>query len=159
MTENSINTAEVLLQSVSTSTSSAVNCSTTIPADNSIPQQSTEGTLVLSLSITPTYSTSILEIWFSGVVTKDANAGSVQVALFQDSTANALAAVSYNIAASQSDSAQLRHVMTSGTTSSTTFKIHIGSAANTVYLNSDNAGNRRMGGVSNTCLVINEYLS
>lgn len=160
MTQNSINTAHTQLQSVTTSTASVVTCSTNIPYDDTIPQN-TEGDEVLTLAITPTYSNSILEIWFDGLVTKDTNAGSVQVALFQDSTANALMAQAYMLTTNttgRSDTASLRYYMTSGTTSSTTFKIRIGSAANTCFVNGDNAGNRLMGGVSSTRLTITEYI-
>jgi hypothetical protein len=158
MTQNSINTSNVLLQSVSTSTAAVINCSTTIPDDNTIPQQSTEGTAVLSLSITPNSTTTILEILFSSIGTKDGTGDASQTALFQDSTENAIAATDYDVNAARSNTCYLRHIITSGTTSSTTFKIKVGCGVGTFYINGDTSGGRLMGGVSNTCLVINEYL-
>lgn len=158
MTQSSINSTGVLLQRVSTMTSSVVTCSTTIPADDTIPQN-TEGTEVLTLAITPKFTTSTLIIDFSGIATQSATgSGGPTVALFQDSTAGALAAQCLTTASNRSISAIIKHVMTSGTTSATTFKIRIGSNANTCYVNSNNAGTRRDGGVSSTTLIISEYI-
>jgi hypothetical protein len=155
MTQNALNTGEVLLKSVSTSIGTLITVTGNIPQDDTIPQN-TEGDQVLTLAITPTYSTSKLEIFFSGLVT-GANLKWVQVALFQDATASAINANSYNIN-NHSDSCQLRHIMTSGTTSSTTFKIRVGLDSGTCYINGDAAGVQTMGGVSATNLIINEYL-
>lgn len=154
---NAVNSINPVVQIVSTSTSSVVTCSTTIPRDNTIPQQSTEGTLVLSLAITPKFSTSILVIEFSGEVNCNGTATSVGVALFQDSTANALSAKHIAVGASNATTANLLYTMTAGTTSSTTFKIHCGGNASTIYVNADSAGTRLMGGVSSTTLTITEY--
>jgi|SRR6185369_8678046 len=157
MTNNAIDTSHPLLQTVTTSLSTVQTCSTVIPADDTIPQI-TEGDQVLTLSITPKYSTSTLEIKFSSIVTKDTNAGFITTALFQDSTANAISAGCYAVTASSALTANLHYVMTSGTTSSTTFKIRIGPGANNCYVNGDASGNQLMGGVSSTRLTINEYL-
>ncbi len=146
------------MQCLTTSIATVVTCNTVIPIDDTIPQN-TEGVEVLTLSITPSSSTSVLEIVFSGAVTNDIiNTGS-SVALFQDSTADALAARSSSSNQfSYTSTLYLRHIMTSGTTSSTTFKIRIGPTSNNCYVNSDNAGNQLMGGVSSTRLTIKEYL-
>lgn len=161
MTQNAINSKNPVLQIVTSSTVDVVTCSTAIPADDTIPQQGTEGTEVLTATITPKYADSILEIIFSSQISNDANQNNVQVALFQDSTANAIAAHSFlpgSLAAgSQATVGLLRHVMTSGTTSATTFKIKVGPDANTCYVNADSTGTRLMGGVSSTRLTIVEY--
>lgn len=158
MTQNAINSTSALLQSLTTATSSAQTLSVSIPGDNTIPQN-TEGTEVLTLAITPFYSTSTLEIIFTGVVTRDTNGATfLTIALFQDSTADALAANACYLSTNESNTAELRYKMTAGNTNSTTFKIRIGPNANSAYLNADNAGNRLMGGVSATRLTINEYL-
>jgi hypothetical protein len=157
MTQNRINKSHTVLQVVTAATAEVVTCSTAMPADNSIPQNG-EGDEVLTLAITPTYANTTLEIIFVGIITKDANAGRSSVALFQDSTASALAARSISSPASRGSNLLLKHYMTSGTTSSTTFKIRIGPAANTVYVNGNTSGTRLMGGVSCTRLTIIEYL-
>ncbi len=157
MTQNNINTKNPLLQIISSSTSSVVTCSTTIPYDDSIPQQSTEGTQVLTVTITPKYSDSKLDIEFAGQVSSNGTATAITTALYQDSTANALCASACTLDTTLGIIGYLRHVMTSGTTSSTTFKIFIGPNTSTCYVNGDNAGTRYMGGVSSTTLTVKEY--
>src|SRR6185369_1472368 len=118
MTQNAINTSKGCLQFLSATTASVVTCTNGITANNTIPQN-TSGTQVLTLSITPISASSKLLITFSCPATNNADASQLTVALFQDSTLNALAAVSFR--ANVRDP-YLRYVMTSGTTSSTTFK-------------------------------------
>lgn len=156
---NAVNSSNPVMQVLSTSTTAVVTCNTTIPADNSIPQQSTEGTEVFTLAITPKSTTSILVITFAGCITCDSTAVSVGIALFQDSTANALSAKHIAIGTTESTTGTLQHIMTAGTTSSTTFKIKVGGNASTVYVNGNSAGTRLMGGVSSTTLTIVEYLA
>lgn len=158
MTQNKINSKRVFSQKVTTSRTDAVTLSAIIPADNTIPQQS-EGTEILTLSITPKTTTSTLLIEFTSPVTKDANKGSITVALFQDAGANAIdAGCMYVVAANVTQLAALRFVMISGTTSLTTFKIRMGPSSNSAYLNADSSGNPVMGGVSETRLTITEIL-
>lgn len=161
MTQNSINTSTALLQLISSTTTSVVTCSTAMPADDTIPQN-TEGTEVLTATITPKYSTSKLVIEFSGTVNNDTNRNKIGVALFQDSTANALAANSYWPAHSSGvgagDTGNLIHIMTSGTTSATTFKIRIGPDANTCYVNADQSGNALFNSTCQAILTIKEIL-
>jgi len=158
MTQNVINTSMVLSQRVFTSTGALVTCSTTMPNDNSIPIN-TEGTQVLSLSITPRSATSTLVIDFSSVATLAGGAsGGPSTALFQDSNANALAARCIQATSYLSKEIIFRHIMVSGTTSSTTFYIRVGANSGTLYINGSTAGARLDGGVSNTILIISEYL-
>jgi hypothetical protein len=78
------------------------------------------------------------------------------VALFQDSTANALAAVVRPMGNANLHSINLLYWMTAGTTSSTTFKIRAGSGtAGTTTFNGV-SGARYFGGVSNSNLSISE---
>jgi len=155
-TNNAINSSNPFIQIVSSSLGTEKNITTVIPADNTIPQN-TEGDEVLTVSITPKFSTSILEITFSGWCAKG-TAGFYTVALFQDTTASALAAKCFQLSAAQSSSCLLEHVMTSGTTSSTTFKIRIGPAANNADVNGNSAGSQLMGGVASTILTVIEKL-
>ena len=157
MTQNCINTGIVISQILTTSTASVVTCSTALPSDDSIPQNG-EGTEVLTLAITPYSATSTLLIEFKSAITTDSSAVTVTTALFQDSTASAIAANSNAFPSSLGGTFSLRHIMTSGTTSSTTFKIRVGPSANTVYVNGNASGTRRMGGVSETRLTITEFI-
>jgi hypothetical protein len=146
------------LQTVSTQTGAVVTGTTTIPFDNSIPQQSTEGDQYMSLSITPKSATSTLVI---DVVFYASNSAVVNqvVALFQDATENAIAAVSQAASsAGAPETIKFTHVMTSGTTSSTTFKVRSGgSGAGTTTFNGS-GGVRAFGGVAASSIVIREIL-
>lgn len=141
---------------VVTATSSGT---TQIPNDDTIPQ-SGEGDEYLTKAITPKATTNILVI--EAVLVLGFNASvSVEhqtVALFQDATANALAATSTWFPTSGAMlTMSLRHIMLAGTTSSTTFKIRSGNAnAGTTRLNGT-AGSRRFGGVAASTLKITEY--
>ena len=98
---------------------------TTIPCDNTIPQN-TEGDELFTLAITPTNSSNKLLI--EVVVSMGASLATHNtIALFQDSTAGAIAVVShYHTAGNAHCEHSLAHYMTAGTTSSTTFKIRGG---------------------------------
>ncbi len=149
------------VQVVSTSTGAAASTFVVLPFDDTIPQQ-TEGVEFITLAITPTESTNLLLIDFTSFAAADSAGQAITgIALFQDATANALAAVTADVAPNvQPDinTVQLRHIMTAGTTSSTTFKIRFGTRAvtDTATINADAAGSRRYGGVAATVFTITE---
>lgn len=166
MTQNALNTTSPVIQRVQTTTNSVVTLSATLPRDNSIPQQS-EGNEVFTLTITPTTATSTLQFFctmhVSGLNATGTN--NVTLALFQDSTANAVAAMNNRYGGAGPGGSRLHaltfvYTMTSGTASSTTFKIRagIGSGTGPSYINGDPVGSRLMGGVSNALFSIKEYL-
>lgn len=156
MTQNAINAPNTLVQFVYTNTTSRVTCNTVTPYDDTIPQN-TEGNEVLTLAITPTSANSTLEIYFSSNGS-EALLASNTVALFQDSTADALSAKAFNqIPANGCMTCSLLYKMTAGTTSATTFKIRIGVSTSTYYVNGTAAG-RKFGGVASTFLTIKEYI-
>jgi hypothetical protein len=133
---------------------SVVSCSTVIPLDNSIPQN-TEGDEVITQAITPTSATNRLRIEFHASSIGGSGVDDVSVALFQDTTAGALAAGAFRN--SSRVAASLVHEMAAGTTSATTFKIRIGPAGgSTHYVNGDTAGTRTLGGVASARLCITE---
>ncbi len=139
-------------QVVSQVVNALANSTTVIPYDNTIPQN-TEGVQVLTASITPTTATSTLLIFVDVTAGSNSTSRLGCAALFQDATASALAA------AADSNSIHFVHVMTSGTTSSTTFNVRAGpSAAGSLYVNGDTSGNALFGGVCNTSLVIIEIV-
>lgn len=153
MTQNAVNTTQRLVQLVTASSVATTKTSTTLPNDNTIPQ-SGEGGEMLTVTITPTATTSTLLIEFTGFGFSETGVGTA--ALFQDAGANALAAV-YN--ASTTNNYALSHTMTSGTTSATTFKIRCGSASASFSLNSSDATPTRLfGGVGYAWLSVKEIL-
>jgi len=147
-----------VIQQVRTIVSSTATGTTQLPFDNSIPQN-TEGDEYMSLAITPTNASNILLIevgWFGAGSISTAN---LTIALFQDSTAGALSAVGqYMMGTANTTRTQtIKHYMTAGTTSATTFKVRAGmDAAGTTYFNGNSSG-RIYGGVANSYIMITEY--
>ena len=148
-------TSGSVIQIVNTQTGATANGTTVIPNDDTIPQNS-EGDERMTLAITPKSSTSKLKI---DVVFVGASSGTVDnkcVALFQDSTADALAAVRGNNSnANLTETISFSHYMTSGTTSATTFKVRAGGIANTLTFNGA-ASARLLGGVCASSITITE---
>lgn len=130
--------------------------STTIPADDTIPQ-SGEGFEVMTLAITPKSATNKLLIEVVVVASHASDQASVVAALFQDLGASAIACVSFTQSAAGGFSNQrLVHYMTSGGTSATTFKVRVGSAtAGTITINGV-GGARYYGGVLCCSITITE---
>lgn len=155
-----VSTSGKIAQVVNTTTGALVTLSGSIPYDDTIPQN-TEGTQVLSRAITPTNASSTLVITVSLNCTPLAAAEMI-AALFQDSTANALAAMSmYSSGAGNRVCISFTHVMTAGTTSATTFTVRCGpatAAGTTGELNGSGGGVRRLGGVYASGITITEIL-
>jgi hypothetical protein len=127
----------------------------TIPIDNTIPQI-TEGTEFMTLAITPTTTTSKLVINVCIQLDKN-NGNTLTVALFQDSTANAIASQFYGALGSGiSMPLTFTHSMTSGTTSSTTFRVRAGSEAAGTVTRNGRGGGRIDGGVAVSSITIYE---
>ena len=155
MTTSSLNTEMPVYQIVTSTINTVVTCTTLLPRDDTIPQK-TEGDEVLTATIVPRSATSKLLIEFFAPFALSAVTTASEVALFQDATAGALSAHSFR----HTNVAFLSHFMTSGTASSTTFKIRMGpeGTPKSVYVNGDTAGNRVLGGVSLATLKITEFL-
>lgn len=145
-----------VVQVVNTQTGAVQTGTTEIPFDATIPQSS-EGTQILSLAITPTSASNILI--FSVVLNFSYSiASTVTFALFQDATVNAIAASSeYGSTATGMINSGLAHKMTAGTTSATTFKIRIGAAAAGTFTLNGFGGNQSLGGVLFSSMTITEY--
>jgi hypothetical protein len=130
---------------------------TIIPLDDTIPQN-TEGTEIVTATITPTSATNRLLIRFSGFGSSTVNNLNLIAALFQDTTANALNASASTVAGGANNTVgfDLTHTMIAGTTSATTFKIRVGpETAATIRLNGTGAA-RLFGGAASALLTIAE---
>jgi hypothetical protein len=148
-------TSGKLIQTVTTSTGAVATGTTTIPLDDTIPQN-TEGNEYMTRSITPTSSSSLLCIQATANLSSTAGTSNLSVALFQDSTANALAVVTKFMSNGNLNTLNLTYWMTAGTTSATTFKIRAGSsAAGTTTLNGVSSA-RLFGGVCFSNLSVME---
>lgn len=146
--------AGAVIQSVSATYASNADLSTTIPNDDTIPQN-TEGTEVVTVSITPTSASSTIEVEFRAM---GAAAGSSNLiaALFKDSGANALA-VSTGIAGSVNLPGPIGMIYqeSAGSTSARTYKIRVGANTGTCRLNGTTTA-RLYGGTSAAVLVVRE---
>lgn len=143
-----------VVQVVNTQTGALATGTTTIPSDDSIPQN-TEGDEYMTRTITPTSATNKLKI---DVVFnyETSSADSHCVALFQDSTADAIAAAQDFQGTNEEGCVSFTHFMTAGTTSATTFKVRSGNAgAGTTTFNGE-ASARRFGGVMASSITITE---
>jgi hypothetical protein len=150
-----LNRAGNILQVVNFQTGAVATGTTLIPIDDTIPQN-TEGTEFMTLAITPTNANNKLLISVCTFLANTA-ANNLVSALFQDSTANALA---LGVVNTQTASALLEiyftHFMTAGTTSSTTFKVRSGgNLASTVTFNGV-SGTRYYGGALASSITITE---
>lgn len=145
------------VQIAQNSTTAVDTTSTTIPLDDTIPQL-TEGKTFMSQAITPRRTTNILVIEAVLLLANAGGASHLIGAIFQDATANALAANNqFQGTASGGTTVVVRHTMVAGTTSSTTFKVNGGSGtAGTVTFNGA-AGGRLFGAITKSSIVIREY--
>jgi hypothetical protein len=115
-------------QVVVASTSTSAATTATIPADNTIPQN-TEGAEFITATITPTNASSKLIIefdcWVSG-----STANAPVFAIFKDSQANAIySTISRVLGADVTLAVSFRCVIDAGSTSSATYKLRYGGAA------------------------------
>ena len=145
-----------LVQVVSTQTGAVATGTSIIPGDDTIPQK-TEGDEYMTLAITPTHASNKLLIEVHAMGAVSAGNEFFTLALFQDTTANALAAIQTETSnlSSRSESISLNHYMTTGTTSSTTFKVRMSGASGTFTFNG-NGGSRLFGGVMASTMTISE---
>ncbi len=128
---------------------------TTIPDDDTIPQI-TEGDEWNTLSITPTSATNKLLINVVLFGQSSASNTTIICALFQDTTAGALAATQLRTDSNARQNFCFTHYMTSGTTSSTTFKVRIGAQTGTMTVNGHSTTTRVLGGIISSTITITE---
>jgi hypothetical protein len=142
------------VQLVNVQDGASTNGTTTIPLDDTIPQN-TEGDEVMTLAITPIKTANKLKI---DVVVQFScsSASNPAAALFQDATAGALAcgAQEWNQTSALGE-LSFTHYMTAGTEIETTFKVRLGGTAGTMYFNGNTSG-RRYGGVLASSITITE---
>lgn len=154
---NAPTTTGTIRQVVNTQSGAVATGTTTIPTDDTIPQN-TEGTEFMTLAVTPTSATNKLKI--EVIINLAGSAGThLTAALFQDSTANALAATSMPIVASgNSQMLVFTHYMTSGTTSATTFAVRAGGGSASTTTFNGWASARKFGGVLASSITITEIV-
>ncbi len=147
------------VQIVSTQNSALATGTTVIPIDDSKPQN-TEGDEYMTLAITPKNVNNRLVI---EVIVNCGVSGNLmrQIALFQDSIADALDVASSGIPGTTVtqqtlETIPLRFEMVAGTISSTTFKVRAGGTSGTFTFNG-HGGSRMFGGAFISSITITEY--
>jgi len=161
------NTVEVLscspkpgeiLQVVHSDTGALATGTTVIPYDDTIPQI-TEGDQYMSLAITPKFANSTLLINVVFVGARSDNWVST-VALFRDSTANAIGAVHFHSPTTDGIATSSFSVkVPSVAVTATTFKVRAGPATAATITFNGQAGGRKFGGVASSSIRITEIAS
>lgn len=144
-----------IVQVVNYQTGAVATGSTVIPNDDTIPQK-TEGDQYMSLTITPTSATNKLKIDVNFFIATSAASLAV-AALFQDDTANALAAwCAWPAGSNDQECAGFSYYMDAGTTLATTFKVRIGPVNSETLTFNGVSGARKYGGVIPSSITITE---
>jgi hypothetical protein len=146
-----------VIQVVNYQTGAVATGTTLIPNDDTIPQI-TEGNEYMTLAITPTSATSLLEVTVTAI--SGSSAGNYMcVALFRDSGANALATAFFYTAIDTYYPVTYSYRVVSGSVSATTFRVRIGgNNAGTTTFNGRN-GVRLFGGTMASSITIKEYVA
>ena len=139
-------------------TGAVASGSTTIPYDNTIPQI-TEGDQYMSITVTPTNASSMLEITVTAILSCTNPTQNVVAALFRTGVSDALAAAAHtqNVGTGVVN-LSFKHHMTAGTTSPITFTVRAGGQAGTCYLNGNNTSGALLGGKYASSITVVEYL-
>lgn len=143
-----------VVQSAISVTGAVATGTTTIPADDTIPQ-STEGDQYMTAAFTPTNASNKLRV---DVVWIGANSatGQLAAALFKDSETDARAAAVEGISGGDMACLRFSYEMTAGTTSAITFKVRAGlNNAGTTTFNGRTSA-RLFGGVMASSIQITE---
>lgn len=148
-----------VLQRQRTATGAYATGTTTIPHDDTIPQN-TEGDQYLSQAITPTSAANLLQI-DAFLVYSNSGSGFSAMTLFQDAVASALATAPCTPATTTVVSLPLKYTALAALTTATTFKVRAGSsAAGTTYINGDNAtAGRTYGGTDASFIEVSETMT
>ena len=150
-------TAGTIIQIVNFTTGASATGTTQMVGDDTIPQND-EGDEYMTLAVTPTNSSNKLIINVRANVIHTGTAGAHYGALFQDSTANALATAwaAKNATANNPTMLVIDHYMTAGTTSETTFKFRSGISVSGTTTFNGVTGSRFFGGSFASSITITE---
>ena len=155
----SADTSGIVVGTAYAEISSLVTCNVAIPSDDTIPQQSTEGTEVLTLAYTPKFADSLLHIEaIAHGYTAKGNLVPV-ACLFVDSAADALSVGwMFHASSTQGITASIKcdHYEISGNTTSRTYKLRCGTTTTEPFEINGVGGVRRYGGALKTHIQVTE---
>ncbi len=141
-----------------TQSQTGANYTSTIPSDNTIPQN-TEGTEVLSVSITPKSTTSLLKVEVQLSASEQGNTQDfLTAALFLNSETDARAAIQVGAMYStpMGNNGSMIYTMVSGSTSAKTFKVRCGMNANVAWCFNKNWYENTLGGTFISSITVTE---
>jgi hypothetical protein len=155
VTWNSLQPAGSVLQTVQVVKTTLQNCSTAIPYDDTIPQN-TEGDEIFTATITPSSASNkiLVSVVACGLTSSSTTGGSV-AALFKDSGANAIA-VGNLVPYFYSGSSVIKFLDAPATTSAITYKVRAGSNTGSFYLNGTYLGVQLYGGAQTSSITLQE---
>lgn len=144
------------LQSVVDETVDSVNGMATIPFDDTIPQNS-EGTEILTASITPRSESNKIRIEAILNVSSSAAGRQIIATLFQDDIVDAIGAAWASVSDSNGGvTLLLRHEVVASSLEARTYKVRFGADSAAIVTLNGSAGMRVMGGVAVSSLVLTE---
>lgn len=138
------------------STGAVATGSTVIPLDDTIPQN-TEGDQYLTQAITPTSAANVLLV-NAAAQASSTSANNMIAALFQDSTASALATTLGGTTGVRT-SLRITYRLAAGTVSSTTFNIRAGSDSANTFTFNGSGGSRLFGGTYASFIEVTEIMT
>lgn len=144
-----------VIQSPITETGATATGATVLPIDDTIPQI-TEGVEFMTQGVTFSSAANVSDVSAQAILAND-TASVYGAALFQDATANALAAVTIKAATVDSGIlATIFHRMLAGSTAAITYRLRAGANAGTNRINGGSA--RLFGGVMNSFMQVIERM-
>lgn len=148
----------VVVQTAYTQTGSVATGTTTIPNDNTIPQN-TEGTQFMSLAFTPTSATNLLRIQVTAYFSSNTAVRTLAMALFQSGSANAIAVATQGVpGVGYIWPVPMVHTMVAGTTSPITFTVRAGVETSGTLTFNGSSGSAYYGGVFASGITITELI-
>lgn len=141
-----------------TQSQTGADYTSTIPSDNTIPQN-TEGTEVLSVSITPKSTTSLLKVEVQLSASEQGNTSNfLTAALFLNSETDARAAIQVGAMYStpMGNNGTMIYTMVSGSTSAKTFKVRCGMDTNAAWCFNKNWYQDTLGGTFISSITVTE---
>jgi hypothetical protein len=141
-----------------TQSQTGADYTSTIPSDNTIPR-STEGTEVLSVSITPKSATSLLKVEVQLSASEKGNTQDfLTAALFLNSETDARAAIQVGAmyGTPMGNNGSMIYTMVSGSTSVKTFKVRCGMAGNGAWCFNKNWYENTLGGTFISSITVTE---
>lgn len=154
---NAMQPAGSVLQTVQTTKTTLQSCTTAIPADDTIPQN-TEGDEVFTASITPASASNKILVVANLHGSSPGGAAYGAVAVFRDSGASAIATAFNRTAAGGAIQASwtINYLDSPNTTSAVTYRVRAGASSGTVHINGNDSGSRVYGGSAQSSITLME---